>query len=269
MGRLGLLGVDGVVRRTPDTPENRAPYNFFSDRHGDTGFPQGAHGLPNQIDQPHADRQCVQWLSQQLNEASETTDRPPPRISSLTLSDRGFYSLGLLHKWQPTGAERHWLMPLKKGTQYEVVPRWGSQDAVVLLSTSPQASKQWPGLPEHLTAQLISKTIKDKVCQILSVRWPTRCAFRDPTKKSLQTCTASDGRSNKGGWRVLNQKKLLNSSYTLRSKTPEMIEQELWGVLLGYNWLFSLSDTVEIRPVHCTGVYQCEMSFSAAVPGRF
>ncbi|HGM6311372.1 transposase [Pseudomonas putida] len=30
---------------------------------------------------------------------------------------------------------------------------------------------------------------------------------------------------------------LLGGEYTLRSKTPEMIAQELWGVLLGYNLL--------------------------------
>ncbi|WP_257980768.1 hypothetical protein, partial [Aeromonas salmonicida] len=28
----------------------------------------------------------------------------------------GFYSLGLLHAWQTAGSERHWLLPLKKGT---------------------------------------------------------------------------------------------------------------------------------------------------------
>jgi hypothetical protein len=34
---------------------------------------------------------------------------------TLTLFDKGFYSLGLLHQWQTTGHERHWLLPLKKG----------------------------------------------------------------------------------------------------------------------------------------------------------
>lgn len=38
------------------------------------------------------------------------------------------------------------------------------------------------------------------------------------------------------GYREMKQS-LLDSRYTLRSKTPEMIEQELWGVLLGYNLL--------------------------------
>lgn len=41
--------------------------------------------------------------------------------NSLTLFDRGFYSLGLLTRWHSIGVSRHWLMPLKKNTQYEVV----------------------------------------------------------------------------------------------------------------------------------------------------
>jgi len=53
---------------------------------------------------------------------AQTPDHP------LTLFDKGFYSLGLLHQWQTTGHERHWLLPLKKGAQYRVVERqelWG------------------------------------------------------------------------------------------------------------------------------------------------
>ncbi|HBO3624929.1 TPA: transposase [Pseudomonas aeruginosa] len=35
-----MLSVDGVVWRTPDTPENRERYDSASNQHGDTGFPQ-------------------------------------------------------------------------------------------------------------------------------------------------------------------------------------------------------------------------------------
>ena len=30
---------------------------------------------------------------------------------------------GLLHKWQTTGTERHWLLKLKKGTQYRILEK--------------------------------------------------------------------------------------------------------------------------------------------------
>ncbi|MCS3835194.1 hypothetical protein HNP10_004006, partial [Aeromonas veronii] len=69
--------------------------------------------------------------------AEQLIERTPDH--SLTLFDKGFYSLGLLHAWQAAGVERHWLLPLKKGTQYEVVRKLGRQDALVLLKTSIQA----------------------------------------------------------------------------------------------------------------------------------
>ncbi|MNQ48669.1 Transposase DDE domain protein [compost metagenome] len=173
---------------------------------------------------------------------------------SLTLFDRGFYSLGLLHQWQQAGTQRHWLMPLKKGTQYEVIQRLGRQDAVVSLSTSPQARKQWPGLPERLTARLLSKTIKGKVRQILT-------SMADPLRFPPDEIVDlySQRWEIELGFREMKQT-LLNSSYTLRSKTPEMIAQELWGVLLGYNLL--RYQMVEMSR-HCPGIYPSEMSFTA------
>ncbi|AZE50492.1 Transposase InsG for insertion sequence element IS4 [Pseudomonas chlororaphis] len=151
-------------------------------------------------------------------------------------------------------AERHWLMPLRKGAQYDLVQRLGRQDAVVSLSTSPQARKQWPGLPERLIARLLSKTVKGKVCQILT-------SMADPLRFPSDEIVDlySQRWEIELGFREMKQT-LLNSSYTLRSKTPEMIEQELWGVLLGYNLL--RYQMVEMSR-HCPGIYPCEMSFTA------
>ena len=109
---------------------------------------------------------------------------------SLTLFDKGFYSLGLLHAWQTTGSERHWLLPLKKGTQYEVVRKLGRQDVLVHLKTSPQARKKWPHLPDTVEARLLTRTIKGKERQVLtSMVDPMR--FRVPTSLS-STATAGN-----------------------------------------------------------------------------
>lgn len=51
--------------------------------------------------------------------AAQLAERTPDE--SITLFDKGFYSPGLLHHWQTCGEKRHWLLPLKKRTQYEVV----------------------------------------------------------------------------------------------------------------------------------------------------
>jgi len=42
---------------------------------------------------------------------------PSAPDNSITLFDKGFYSLGLLHDWHNAGENRHWLTPLKKNTQ--------------------------------------------------------------------------------------------------------------------------------------------------------
>lgn len=52
---------------------------------------------------------------------------------SLTMFDRGFYSMGLQHAWQSAGTERHWLLPLKKNTQYTVLRSFGRNDKPVIL----------------------------------------------------------------------------------------------------------------------------------------
>ncbi|MVW87129.1 IS4 family transposase [Pseudomonas sp. PB101] len=250
---LRLLGVDGVVWRTPDTPENRARYDSASNQHGDTGFPQIRMVCQMELTSHMLIGSAFDgYRSNEMKLAEQLIDTTPDH--SLTLFDRGFYSLGLLHQWQQAGTERHWLMPLKKGTQYEVVQRLGRQDAVVLLSTSPQARKQWPGLPERLTARLLSKTVKGKVCQILT-------SMADPLRFPSDEIVDlySQRWEIELGFREMKQT-LLNSSYTLRSKTPEMVEQELWGVLLGYNLL--RYQMVEMSR-HCPGIYPCEMSFSA------
>lgn len=229
---LQLLAVDGVMWRTPDTPDNAAAFAKPGTQHGETAYPQvrmlcqmelTSHLLVQAVMESCAVNEMV--LSEKL--IARTPDH------SLTLFDKGFYSLGLLHEWQTTGVERHWLLPLKKGTQYEVVRKLGRQDALVHLTTSPQARKKWPKLPDTVEARLLTRNINGKERQVLtsmvdpmrfpgadivelySHRWEIELGYRE-MKHSLQ------------------QHRL-----TLRSKKAEGIRQELWGVLLAYNLLRS------------------------------
>ncbi|KTT10917.1 transposase, partial [Pseudomonas oryzihabitans] len=131
---------------------------------------------------------------------------------------------------------------------------WGKQDALVSLRTSPQARRQWPDLPDTLQARLLSKTIKGKQYQILT-------SMTDPRRFICDEIV--DLYSHRWeielGYREIKQG-MLDGRYTLRSKTPDMVEQELWGLLLGYNLL--RYQMVQMSR-QCPGVYPCEMSFSA------
>ena len=162
----------------------------------------------------------VRDLNRERQAIEQLIDSTPDH--SLTLFDRGFYSLGLLYRWQQTGTQRHWLLPLRKDAQYEVLRKLGRHDAIVSLKTSPQARKQWPDLPDTLQARLLSKTIKGKVRQVLT-------SMIDPPRFPPDEIVElySQRWEIELGYREMKQG-MLAGHYTLRSKTPEMIEQELW-----------------------------------------
>ena len=227
---LQLLAVDGVMWRTPDTPDNAAAFAKPGTQHGETAYPQvrmlcqmelTSHLLVQAVMESCAVNEMV--LAEQL--IARTPDH------SLTLFDKGFYSLGLLHAWQRAGSERHWLLPLKKGTQYEVVRKLGRQDALVRLATTPQAKKKWPELPAYLEARLLTRQINGKERQILtSMTDPMRYPATDVAELYMHRWEIELG------YREMKQSLHLRQ-LTLRSKKPEGVRQELWGLVLAYNLL--------------------------------
>ncbi|WP_298683891.1 IS4 family transposase [uncultured Thiothrix sp.] len=225
---LNLLAVDGVVWRTPNTTENREAFGSGANHHGDTSFPQvrmvcqmelTSHLLLNSV--------MDGYKTSEMRLAEQLVENTPDY--SLTLFDKGFYSLGLLHQWHQAGQQRHWLLPARKDLQYEVIGSFGKQDKLVCLTTTPQSRKHFKDLPETLEVRLLEKTIKGKLCRILtSMTDPMR--FRASEIVELYAYRWEI----ELGYREMKQT-LLNSSYSLRSKKPESIKQELWGVLLAYN----------------------------------
>ena len=226
---LTLLGVDGVVWRTEDTPENNQSFMKPTNRDGlETQYPQvrmvcqmelSSHLITGSAFDSYAVNEMV--LAEQLIET--TPD------NSLTMFDRGFYSLGLLHKWANTGVERHWLIPLKKNVQYDVVRKLGRQDKLVKLTSNPRARKLWPELPTELIVRLVSRKINGKQYDVLT-------SMTDPMRYPV--ADIADLYSHRWeielGYREQKQY-MLGNRLTLRSRLPELVKQELWGVLLTYN----------------------------------
>ena len=218
--------------RTPDTPDNAAAFAKPGTQHGETAYPQvrmlcqmelTSHLLVQAVMESCAVNEMV--LAEQL--IARTPDH------SLTLFDKGFYSLGLLHARQTTGCERHWLLPLKKGTQYEVVRKLGRQDALVQLKTSPQARKKWPQLPDTVEARLLTRSLNGKERQVLtSMVDPMRFPSADIVE------LYSHRWEIELGYREMKHS-LQQHRLTLRSKKAAGIRQELWGMLLAYNLLRS------------------------------
>ena len=153
--------MDGVVWRTQDTEENRSKYGSPSNQHGETSFPQVRMVCHMELTSHQLINSAFSgYQTNEMKLAEELITTTPDH--SLTMFDKGFYSLNLLHSWHQQGIERHRLVPARKGLQYEVIGSFGRLDKRVKLSTSPQARKKNPNLPTHIEARLISKTIKGK-----------------------------------------------------------------------------------------------------------
>lgn len=248
---LRLLGVDGVVWRTPETAENSAAFARTRNSCSDSQYPQvrmvcqmelTSHLLTGSAFDSVAVSECR--LAEQLIES--TPDH------SLTIFDRGFYSAGLLHAWQSVGEERHWLIPLRKGARYEVIRRYSRNNQLVSIPVSPQARRQWPDAPPTLTVRLISKVINGRKREVFT-------SMTDPMR--YPAAEIIDLYSHRWeielGFREMKQY-MLENRLTLRSKRPDMVRQELWGVLLAYNLLrFQMARMAYSQK----GIYPCQMSF--------
>ena len=250
---LRLLGVDGVVWRTPDTPENQA-FGKTRNQSNAAAYPQvrmvcqmelTSHLLINSAFDGVAANEMQ--LAQQLIET--TPD------NSLTLFDKGFYSLGLLNEWHQSGQQKHWLIPLKKHTQYRVIRDYGKQDKLVEINTTSQARKRFPSLPKTIQARLLSQSIKGKRVHILT-------SMTDP--KRYPGADIVDLYSHRWeielGFREMKQY-LLHNRMTLRSLQPELIKQELWGILLAYNLI---RYKMVLMAGSLKGIYPNELSFHHA-----
>ena len=113
-----------------------------------------------------------------------------------------------------------------------------------------------PGdLPEYIEARLLTKKVNGKPRQILTsmtdvMRFPP-ADIVDLYEHRWEI---------ELGFREMKQS-LLDSQFTLRSNQPELIKQELWGILLAYN-LIRYQMVLMAKPID--GIHPNQLSFHGA-----
>lgn len=252
-GGLNLFAVDGVVWRTADTAENHEEFGAQSNSHRANIYPKirmvchmelTSHQLINSAFSGYKSNEMV--LAEQLIE------RTPDH--SLTIFDKGYYSLGLLNRWHQAGTHRHWMLPTRKDLKFEIIRSLGKNDKLIKLTTTPQSRRKFDDLPTTIEARLVSKNIKGKRYHILTSMTDPK---RFPSDEMVELYRYRW--EIELGYREMKQT-LLNSAYTLRSKRPDMIEQELWGVLLVYNLI---REAMTKAAGLLKGVWPNQLSFSS------
>lgn len=228
---LALYGVDGTTLRVADSAANRA--HFGSQ---EAGGDRGVSGYPLL-------RAVVLMAvrSHLLVAASfgpyDVDERTYARAlwrsvpdQSLVLVDRAYLQADVLVPLMTGGRDCHWLTRAKSTTTYRRICRLGPGDELVELTVSREARRKDPSLPTHIDVRAIRYHRKgfrpqilltslldpkqfpaDEICALYHERWELELGFGEIKTDMLERLE------------------------TIRSKSPGMVAQELWGILLVYN----------------------------------
>jgi hypothetical protein len=226
---LALYGVDGTTTRTPDSPENRAHFGGQVTGRGESGYPQ-VRLVTLMALRSHliAAVRFGPYATSEMSLAREMWEEIPD--DSLTVLDRAFLAASPLLALERGGKNRQWMTRACANTSYRVIRQLGKGDALVELKVSSQARKREPALPKTWTARAVAYQRPGFKPQTLLT------SLRDAEKypaKELAALYHERWEIELGYGEVKTE--MLERREHIRSKKPEGIEQELWGLALAYN----------------------------------
>jgi len=253
---LRVFAADGSAFCTPDTAANREQFKLPA---SDKDKPQAAYpqvkvlALMDVHSHVVVDAEVGDCRTGDITLFEAMISRVPDH--SLTILDRGFRSWGMLHRLGRGGTQRHWLLRVHRTLKAKLVTTLGPGDRIVEIETSSKARELDPLLPKRMRVREIAYAIGPNVYKLITslldpilfpaeelvrqyhARWEIEIAFDD-----IKT-------EQRGGNDVL------------RSRKPDGIRQEIWGLLLAHNLV-----RVEMsRAAFLAGVPPTRISFHGAL----
>lgn len=276
---LALYAVDGMTMRVPDSDENREHFGLASggSKRGDSGYPLvrlvavmavRSHLIANVAFGPYEYGEYTY--------AAELWDTMPD--NSLTLIDKNFLSAALLLSLHKGGKNRHWLLPAKSTTKWRRLKRLGKGDELVEMDVSREARRKNRSLPKTWTARVIRYQRKgfkprrlvtslvdpevypaNEIVELYHERWEIELGYGEIKTDMLDA-----------------------THQPLRSKTPDRVRQEIWGILIAYNLIRlemeRIADEAEVKPTRisfvmvyqhiCLELIGCVFAAPGAIPKR-
>lgn len=226
---LAVYGVDGSTMRVADTADNEMVFGRPTTGRSAGAYPQlrlvalmvlRAHLLADLV--PGSYHTGEQTLAQDL------WRRLPDRC--VVVVDKGFINYLVFHSIQSQGLQRHWLCRAKRNLCWRVVRRLGARDALVEIPLQRALRKRHPELPETLAVRAISYQRRGFRPQVLLT------SLLDPTAYPAAEIVAlyHERWELETGFDEIKTH-ALERLETLRSKSPQRVLQELWGLALAYN----------------------------------
>jgi hypothetical protein len=248
---LSLFGLDGTTIRIPDSDENRAHFGGQKGRwEGISGYPLlrlvtvmslRSHLLAAACFGPygHGEKTLAKPLWNSIPE------------SSLVLMDRDYFDASIFHEL--SSKNRHWIMPARAKPSWREIKKLGKNDLLVELQRSGPAGTKHKHLPQYFDVRAIRYQRKgypprtlltslvdadrypaDEICALYHERWELELGFGEIKTDMLQRLEA------------------------IRSRSPEMVHQEIWGLLLAYNLIRlemeRVADEVDVSPLRISFV---------------
>jgi hypothetical protein len=246
---LSLYAVDGMTLRVPDSDENREHFGLASagSKRGDSGYPLvrlvavmavRSHLIANVAFGPYKNGEYTY--------AAELWDTIPD--GSLTLIDKNFLSAALLLSLRKDDKNRHWLLPAKSTTKWRRLKQLGKGDELVEMDVSSTARRQHPWLPSVWTARAIRYQRKGFKPRTLLT------SLLDPEQHPASEIVElyHERWEIELGYGEVKTDMLSATNYPLRSKTPERVRQEIWGILIAYNLvrleMERIADEADVKP---------------------
>ena len=221
---LALYGWDGSTMRVPDSPENRKKFGGQKNGagRGESGYPQvrvvAMMALRSHILSAF---RFAPYSTGEVTLARELWHEMPE--NSLAIVDRNFLVKKDLIALERSG-NRHWLSRSKSNTRWAVVERFDRNDFLAELEVHGTGlPKTWPvrviryKRSGHPVSTLMTSLLDPKLypaselVALYHERWELEVSY-DEVKTHL-----------------------LDRLEAIRSRSPEGVGQELWGIALAYN----------------------------------
>ena len=227
---LAVYGVDGTTLRVWDSDENREHFGLpSSGTRGESAYPQvrlvtlaalRSHLLA-----------AVSFGPYSIGEGTFAVDlwsKLPDH--SLCVLDRGFFAANLLIPIAREGTGRHWLVRGKKNTKWRELERLGKDDYLVDMKVSTSARRKDPSLPTCWVARAIRYSRPGFQPQWLLTSMLDTEAY--PAREIIGLYHER--------WELEHcydevKTEMLDREEAIRSRSPERVRQEIWGILLAFN----------------------------------
>jgi hypothetical protein len=246
---LALYGADGTTLRIADSDENRRHFGAQSAGtagRGEAGYPSvrlvALMALRSHL---IAAASFGPYDTDERNYAADLWSSVPDR--SLLLLDRNYLQANVMVPLRDDDRERHWLMRAKKNTAMRELRRLGKGDAIVEMTVTDYARRQNPSLPRTMEVRAVEYQRPGHEKQLLLT------SLLDGDKyPAAEIATLYHERWEiELGYDELKTE-MLEREETIRSKSPAMVAQELWGILVAYNLvrleMERIADDIDVSP---------------------